>query len=166
MYKTRKLIEIAMFVTLGTVLHVMEATVPNPLPLPGAKLGLANIVTLLALIRYGFKTSIAVALMRVLFGSLLSGTFLSPGFMLSLSGAFVSTGIMNILYYFVPAFSVIGISIIGAAAHNMGQLMAASLLVQTKGIFYYLPFLLIFSLPAGFSTGLITKLLLPYLQRE
>lgn len=166
MFNTRKLIEITMFVTIGTVLHVMESVITNPLPLPGAKLGLANIVTLLALIRYGFKSSAVVALLRVIFGSLVSGTFLSTGFMLSLSGALLSTVIMNLLYYFIPIFSVIGISIIGALTHNIGQLLVASLIVQTRGVFYYLPFLLMFSLPAGFSTGLITKLLLPYLKRE
>lgn len=166
MAKTHKLVYISLLVTLGTALHIMEAMLPNPFPIPGAKLGLANIVTLITLYLYGFKEGLGVAFLRVLFGSLLSGTIFSLSFMLSLSGALVSTLVMAVLIGFIPAFSIIGVSVAGSLAHNLGQLMTASILIQAAGIFYYLPFLLFFSLPTGFSTGLITRMLLKYLPRE
>jgi heptaprenyl diphosphate synthase len=139
---------------------------PNPLPIPGVKLGLANIVTLLAIYLFGAKEGLAISVLRVLFVSFLSGTFLSVGFFLSLSGATISALVMASLKNFVPSLSLVGISIAGAVTHNVAQLLAASVLIQTGYIFFYLPVLLLAGLPTGLSTGYITRLLLPYLQRK
>jgi heptaprenyl diphosphate synthase len=76
MFSTRRLVFLSLLVALGTVLHVVEGMLLVPLPLPGVKLGLANIVTLFALHLYGFRAGMAVAMARVFLGSLLSGVFL------------------------------------------------------------------------------------------
>jgi len=163
MLKTRRLVFFSLFVTLATALGFLELLLPNPFPLPGVKLGLANIVTLLVLYVYGTKDGLAVALLRVFFASLLSGTFLSVSFMLSLSGAVLSTLFMAFFIRFLPALSIIGVSMVGAVSHNVGQLLTASFLIQTPYIFYYLPVLLLAGLPTGLATGFLARLLLRYL---
>ena len=135
MSKTRKLVYFSLFVTLATALGFLETLLSNPLPLPGVKLGLANIVTLLVLYLYGLKEGLVVSLFRVLFVSLLGGTFLAVGFWLSFSGAVLSTLVMAGLIKYVSALSIIGVSMAGAVSHNVGQLLAASFLIQTPYIF-------------------------------
>lgn len=157
---THRLVFLALLVAMGTALHVAEALLPLPLPIPGVKLGLANIVTLLAIYLYGFREGLVVALMRVLLGSLIGGFFLSPGFLLGISGAVVSTLVMAILLHYTRCFSVIGVSMAGAIGHNVGQLLAAWLLLQSAAIFFYLPVLLLAGIPSGLFTGYILKSLL------
>lgn len=164
MNKTQRMVFFAMLISLGTALHALEMVLPNPFPLPGAKIGLANIITLLVILLFGFKEGMLVSLMRVFLGSFISGTLFSPAFLLSLTGAVFSTIVMSIMQKYSKIFSVIGISIAGALTHNIGQLTIAYFLVETSGVLYYLPFLLIFSLPTGFFTGLVTKVLLKHIK--
>jgi heptaprenyl diphosphate synthase len=166
MFKTRKLVYFSLFVTLATALSFLEMLLPNPFPLPGIKLGLANIVNLLVLYVYGIKEGLTVSLLRVLFASFLAGTFFSVAFFLSLSGAILSTLVMAVLINFFSSLSIIGVSIAGAVFHNIGQLLMASVLIQTGYIFFYLPVLLLAGLPTGLSTGYIARLLLGYLERK
>ncbi|MDD2851313.1 MAG: Gx transporter family protein [Desulfuromonadaceae bacterium] len=158
--RTRRLVFLALLVAMATALHVVEGMLPLPLPIPGAKLGLANIITLLAIYLYGFRDGLTVALMRVVLGSLISGMFLSPGFMLGLSGAACCTLVMALLLKYTNCFSMIGVSLAGAVGHNLGQLLAACLLLQSGAIIYYLPVLLIAGLPTGFITGFLLNSLL------
>lgn len=158
---------IAVLIAQAVVLHLLEALIPLPLPIPGVKLGLANIITLLALVVFDFKTALLVAIMRTILGSLLSGTLLNIAFFLSLAGAITSTLLMALLIKFMrdfSKFSLIGISIAGALAHNLGQLFIAALLIRHTGVFYYLPIMLLSSIPTGFLTGYILRMLLHYLQ--
>lgn len=164
MSKTRKLVYFSLFVTLATALGFLEMLLPNPFPLPGVKLGLANVVTLLVLYVYGLKEGLAVSLLRVIFASLLGGTFLSVVFFFSLSGAVVSTLVMAVLIKYIPTLSIIGVSMVGAIFHNLGQLLIASFLIQTVYIFYYLPVLLLAGIPTGLATGYLARLLLRYLR--
>ncbi|MCM2359112.1 MAG: Gx transporter family protein [Geobacteraceae bacterium] len=165
MFNTRRLVFLSVLIAMGTVLHVVEGMVPVPLPIPGVKLGLANMVTLIALHSYGARDGVTVAVARVLLGSLIGGVFLSPGFLLSLTGAVSSTLIMALLLKYSDCFSVIGISMAGAVGHNMGQLLAAFLLLQNKSIFFYLPVLLMAGIPTGLFTGYILKSLLERVER-
>ena len=157
---TRRLVDLPMLTAIGTALHVVEAIFVIPLPVPGVKLGLANMVTLLALHRYGFRDGLTVALMRVLLGSLVTGIFLSPGFLLAVSGAALSSAVMALLLKSTRCFSMIGVSMAGAAGHNIGQLLAASLLLQSGAVVYYLPVLLFTGIPTGFLTGYLLNSLL------
>jgi len=158
----RQLVFLSLLVAMGTALHLVEGMLLIPLPLPGVKLGLANIITLLTLYLYGFRAGLTVAMMRVVLGSLVSGMFLSPGFLLGLSGAVCSTMLMSVLLKRTSCFSMIGISLAGAAAHNIGQLLAAGLLLQSTAIAYYLPILLLAGIPTGFITGYLLNALLAH----
>lgn len=160
MSDTRKMVFFSLLVALGTTLHVVEGMIPNPFPLPGLKLGLANIVTLITVYFYGLRDGLAVTVLRVVLGSLIGGVFLSPGFLLSLSGAVVSTLVMAYFLRYAPCFSIKGVSVAGAVSHNLGQLLAASLMIQSGTIFYYLPFLILAALPTGLVTGHLLELVI------
>lgn len=152
---TKKLAVIAILVAQASVLHFLESLFPNPLPIPGVKLGMANIVTLLALVVFDFKTAMQITVLRTILGSLLSGTLFGIGFFMSFTGALSAACLMAILVRFAKGLSLVGISMAGAIAHNVGQLAMAAVILQFSGIFYYLPFMLLFSLPTGLVTGLL-----------
>ncbi|OWZ83913.1 Gx transporter family protein [Natranaerobius trueperi] len=157
-----KTIYLGLLVTFGLILHLIEQGMPNPFPIPGAKLGLANIITLIALVLYGVKNAMFVVVLRVFLGSLLGGTLMGFAFFLSMSGAVVSLIFMafGISLKKIGFLSLIGVSLLGATFHNITQLVMASLLMEQIGIlFMYLPYLLIFAIPTGFFTGLVATLI-------
>lgn len=161
--RTRRLVLLAVLVALAVALHVLEGLLPNPVPIPGAKLGLANIITLVTLVMFGWKESLVVVVLRVAIGSLFSGSFLGLGFLLSLSGAVFSLVIMFILMWLVRSLSLIGISVAGAAAHNLAQVTVAAILTQTNQLLLVLPVLLLISVPTGIFTGIAAKTVQNYL---
>ncbi len=155
---------LAGLIALGLLLFLFEAFIPKPLP--WLKLGIANIVTIIALYWYGGKAAFIVSLARIFIGSLFTGNFLTPGFLLSLSGGICAVSVM-ILFYKVRVFGIWGISIAGAAAHNAGQVLAAYfLLFDNPVILQLLPYLIIYSLISGTLVGFITFLLLGRLKKE
>lgn len=164
MNRTRKLVLLAILVSLATGLHVLEGLFPNPVPIPGAKLGLANIITLITLTLFGWREGLLVALLRVFIGSFLGGTFLGLGFLLSLSGAVFSLLVMCGLFRFVPGLSIIGVSVGGAVAHNLAQVTVAALVTETPYLYYFLPVLLLLSVPTGIFIGAAAKSVRNYLQ--
>jgi len=151
--KTTKLIFLSLLVSLGIALHIIESFIPFPVAVPGAKLGLANIITLLTLIIYGFKAGLTVSILRCIITSLLTG---SPSSLIySLSGAVLSLFLMAFAYFYTKGiFSLVGISIIGAQAHNLAQISVASIILKNAGLFLYLPFLMIIGLFTGYFVGL------------
>ncbi len=165
----RKIIYLGLLVAFGLVLHLFEQVIPTPFPLPGAKLGLANIITVVTLALYGFRSALFVAVMRVFLGSLLAGTFMGFPFFLSFSGALVSLCLMALCIplYRRETLSLIGISLVGASSHNVTQLLMASFLMEQLGIvFLYLPYLLAFALPTGFFTGLVSTLMVSVIEKN
>lgn len=160
--QTRRMVFLSLLAAIGTAMHLMESLLPLPLPIPGVKLGLANIVTLLALYLYGLRGGLTVALLRVLLGSLIGGVFLAPGFLLAMTGAVCSALLMALLLKQTSCFSMIGISMAGAAGHNIGQLLTACLLLQSASIIYYLPVLLLAGIPTGIATGYLLNSLLAH----
>lgn len=166
MFSTRRLVYLSLLLAMATSLHVLEGLFPIPLPFPGVKLGLANIVTLLVLYLYDLRAGLTVTIMRVFLGSLLSGTFLAPGFLLGLTGAVASTLLMALLVKGTTCFSPLGISLAGAVGHNLGQLLMAALLLQNRAIFFYLPILLLVAIPSGLVTGYILQRLLERLENS
>lgn len=160
----RRLVRLSLLIAMGVALHVVESMLILPLPVPGAKPGLANIATVLALYLYGVRDGLLVAVARVLLGSLIGGVFLSPAFFLALGGALCSTLVMS-LFMRCSWFSVIGVCVAGAVAHNCGQLLAALLLLKNSAVIYYLPLLLAVALPAGLFTGFAMQPLLEKLRR-
>ncbi len=141
-------------------LSLVDAAIP--LPLPGVKPGLANIVTLIVLARYGWVAAAWVSGLRVFAGSLLLGYFLSPGFFMSLSGALFSL-LTLALAVRLPrrCFGPVSWSILAAFAHIGGQLLLARWwLIPHDGLFLLVPFFALAALAFGIINGLIAARLL------
>jgi heptaprenyl diphosphate synthase len=157
-YKTFKMVYLALLVAFATAIHTVEAALPLPVPVPGVKLGLANIITLLVIILYGYRCGLLVAALRSILGSLFSGNFLGFGFYLSFAGAVFSCLVMALfmVFYRRKAITLVSVSLSGAATFNIVQLALASILVENILLFRgYLPILLLLALPTGFFTGLV-----------
>lgn len=161
--KTFRLVYLALLVSFAVALHTVEAALPLPVPVPGARLGLANIITLVTLVLYGWRSALIVAVLRSLLGSLISGTFLGFGFYLSLAGA-VGSGLG--MSFVLPLcrrgkITLVSVSLAGAVTFNIIQLALAALLVHNIVLFRgYLPFLLLLAVPTGIFTGLAAHQLL------
>lgn len=158
--RTQRMVLLAMLVAGAAVLHIVESWMPVPLPVPGAKLGLANVVTLAVVMHFGMREALAVSAMRAILGSLLGGTFMTLGFFLSMSGGLASALVMGLLRRAAgERISATGLSLAGAVTHNVTQLLVAVLLVSHAGLFVYLPFLLFVAIPTGYFVGLVGNLL-------
>jgi len=156
---SRRMVWLSLLLCLGIVIYVIEAVYLGAPPLPGAKLGLTNLVTLVILFYFGWKESIANVLLRTLLGSLLTGTFMTPAFFFSLTGALVSCAVMIFAFYTMYGkFSLVGVSLGGATFHNFSQLTLASLLVKQAAVFLQLPLLLLFAVLAGTFNGVVANL--------
>lgn len=142
------------------VLTVAEAAIP--LPLPGVKPGLANIVILIVLARWGWREAVWVALLRVLVGSLLLGQFLAPGFFLSLAGSVSSLAVLGLAMHLPKrAFGPVSHSVLAAFAHIGGQVLMARLwLVPHDGVFYLVPVFALAATVFGLVNGLVAARLL------
>ena len=151
---------IAWLATAAVALSLVDAAIPSPLP--GVKPGLANIVTLVVLLRHGWGTAVWVSLLRVLAGGLLLGYFLAPGFFLSLTGSLLSLLVLGLARY-LPArwFGPVSLSILAALAHIGGQLLLARLwLIPHDGVFLLTPVFAAAALIFGTINGLIAAKLL------
>jgi heptaprenyl diphosphate synthase len=151
--------KIAALVALSCVLQISESLIPHPIP--GLRLGLANVITLITLVTMGFGFALEVTILRTILGSFIMGTFMSPPFILSFSAGLISALIMGFLYWLSSfnrrlRLSIVGISILGAISHNIVQLyLAFFLLVKHPGIFIFFPWLLLGALVMGLATGII-----------
>ena len=153
---------VAWLATAAVALSLVDAAIPSPLP--GVKPGLANIVTLVVLVRYGWATAVWVSGLRLLAGSLLLGYFLAPGFFLALTGTTLSLAALALARH-LPGrwFGPVSLSILAAFAHIGGQLaVARAWLVPHDGVFYLLP---VFTLAATFF-GTLNGLIVARLLRD
>lgn len=141
-------------------LSLVEAALPSPLP--GVKPGLANIITLLVLQRYGWRAAAWVSLLRVVAGSLLLGSFLSPGFVLSFSGALASLAVLALVCRLPSAwFGTVSHSVLAAFAHIAAQIVVVYVwLIPHAGVFYLAPLFAAAALLFGIVNGLVTARLL------
>ena len=151
---------IAQLAAAAIALSLVDAAIP--LPLPGVKPGLANIVTLLVLYRYGLGTAAWVTGLRVVAGGLLLGHFLAPGFFLSLSGATLSLLVLAVAQHLPRRwFGPVSLSVLAAFAHIAGQLLLArAWLIPHDGVFLLAPVFLAAALFFGIINGLIVARLL------
>ena len=155
---------IAWFTALAITIHIAESALPTPLP--GIKPGLANVVTIAVLVKFGWKMAAWVNLLRVVAGSLLIGTFLSPTFIMSLSGALASTLTLIILAQ-LPGrgCSPLGYSVAAAMVHMLVQfLVAYQLFIHHAGIFNLLPILMTAAFIFGMMSGIIATMMLAQLR--
>ncbi len=156
---------IAALAALAIVIHMAESALP--MPLPGVKPGLANVVTVLVLVSYGWGAAAWVSLLRVVVGSLLIGTFLSPTFVLSLSGALASLLVLR-LALLAPGrgFSPLGYCVLAALAHMAGQFVAAYVLfIPHPALWNLFPVLMTAALVFGVVAGIIALTAQKYLQQ-
>lgn len=153
---TKQLTLCAVLAALALALSYVEGMFPLPVPLPGFKLGLANIVTVYALYALGAMPALAILLVRVLLGAMFAGN--ASALIYSLLGGFAAMLAMIALNRF-DKLSVYGVSVGGAAAHNCGQVAAAVLTLGSTAPLAYLPVLLVVSLLSGALTGFIASLL-------
>lgn len=160
---TRKLTVLALLAALALAIYSVESLLPPPIPLPGIKLGLANIITLLVLHLYSARDAAVVLLARVLLSGLLFGQAMS--LLYSLCGGLLCFAAMalasRMLHRHFPELT----SILGGIFHNLGQLLIALLLTSVPGILAYLPYLLISGILTGLFTGLCARFALRYLGR-
>ena len=148
-----------MLTALALGLSTLENLFPVTLviPLPGVKLGLANIVTVFALYQLGPLPALCILAARCLLGSLFAGN--ASALLFSLLGGTLAMLVMLALSR-LPGLSVYGVSIGGAAGHNIGQMAAALITLGNTAVLGYLPFLLVVSLFTGALTGFVSALLL------
>jgi len=142
-------------------LWLLEGLLPINHVIPGAKLGLANVVILIIVLRFGLKEALMINLLRCFIISLFTGTTFGFTFVLSLGGGICAALAMGAIgRWGMKHVSVIGLSIAGAFAHNIAQVILACIMLGHRGILVYLPYFLVFSLPTGFFTGLVTHYVL------
>lgn len=155
---TKKLALCAVLTALALGLSTLESLFPVSVlvPLPGIKLGLANIVTVFALYRLGDIPALAILIARCLLGAMFAGN--ASALLFSLMGGVLAMLIMIVLRR-VRGLSVYGVSIAGAAAHNIGQICAAMVVLGGTAVLGYLPVLLGVSLITGTLTGFVASLL-------
>ncbi|KIR02055.1 Heptaprenyl diphosphate synthase component I [Lachnospiraceae bacterium TWA4] len=153
----KKIAQFGMLVALAFIFSYVEAMVPLPIPIPGIKLGLANLVVVVALYCLGIKEALIISIIRVIlvgftFGSLSSMIY-------SLVGGLLSFAIMALCKK-LKIFSVTGVSMAGGVFHNLGQLIVAIYVVETSTLIYYFPFLLVAGVVTGALIGIIGKLMI------
>lgn len=155
--KTRDLSIQAMLLAVAIILAYIEMMLPTLVPLPGIKAGLPNIAILICLYWLGRRKALTVSLLRILIIALFTGTWLGPGFYVSLTGALLALAILSALRD--SRLTPIGLSVLGASFHNLGQLLAAAALLGTTQVLWLLPWFLLGSIPLGIVTGIPAQIL-------
>lgn len=160
----RRAVLIAIFASVAVVLGILESLIPFAVAIPGAKLGLGNIMVLTCLAVFSGRDALTLILLKTLLTSFVLGSF--SAFLFSLFGSLSSFIIMYaMLKLGRGSFSLTGVSVMGGIAHNIGQLTAASFVLNTTKIYYYLPFLLIAGAVTGIFVGLVSGKLIASLKR-
>ena len=160
MYK--KTAFLGLFACLALIFSYVEAIVPLPIPVPGVKLGLANVLIVICLYTYGVKEAVAINFVRII---LLAVLFANPySFIYSLAGAVISMALMYPLYK-SKGFSIIGVSVAGAVGHNTAQILTAMAVTRIVKLIDYLPVLIISGIITGLIIGIIGRIILPQLKK-
>lgn len=159
--KIQKLTILALFTSLALIIFTIESAIPNLIPIPGIKLGLANIITLVVLCNYSAKDTFLVLIMRILLSAFFFGQAIS--LMYSLTGGFLCFISMLWMHKLLQGHFLFLTSIAGAIFHNLGQLAIAYLITKVPGVLAYLPFLLLSAVLTGLFTGLCAHFTQRYL---
>lgn len=153
MKRLNKVIFVSLLAAIGLALSVIESSIPIPISIPGAKLGLSNMVILVSLVIFGFKEAFSISILKSVLLMLVTGSVTS--FFYSITGSVLSSIVMFLAYkYMSDIFSLIGVSVLGAVAHNIAQVSVASLILNNIRVFSYLPLLVLMSLFTGYFVGL------------
>ena len=161
--RARRVAISALFASLALIFSYIEAILPVAPGIPGIKLGIANLVVIIAMYRLDLRYALVINLIRIfLAGFMFNGLY---GAIYSLCGCLVSYAVMCIMYK-SGLFSVIGVSMGGGVAHNIGQLCIAAFLVSSYQIFYYLPVLIISGTLSGILIGWLSWILLEHIPKR
>ena len=155
--KAKKITELALLSTIALTIFIVELRIPNLIPIPGVKLGLANIITVYAVYRYSAKDTFAIILTRIVLGAFFSGNAMS--ILYSFAGAMFCFFGMLVLHRFLSGKWIWLCSVFGAVFHNIGQIVVA-MAVAGFGMLAFLPFLMVSGCIAGAFTGGCTQLVL------
>lgn len=163
MPKTKKLAFMALLTAMALTIFVIEAQIPAPVPIPGVKLGLANIITLTAMVLLGRKEAGVVLFLRIIMGAMFAG---NPSTIIySAAGGLLAYTAMCLLVGIIPENRLWLTSAISAVCHNAGQLLACALVVQTPGVFVYAPALAASGIITGLFTGFAAMYLIKALRK-
>ena len=148
---TKKTARYGLLIALAFIFSYIESVIAAPVPVPGVKLGLANVVVVAALYRMGNGAAVAVSVVRVI----LSGLTFNNALMMvySLAGCTLSLLVMALLKK-TKRFGIVGVSVAGGVMHNLGQLMVAAVILETSALAYYFPALLVSGCAAGCVIGI------------
>ncbi|MCD7905517.1 MAG: Gx transporter family protein [Clostridiales bacterium] len=155
---TRHTALMAMLIAVGLIIFSLESLIPPLTPIPGIKLGLANIVTLFTLYAFSGRDAVCVLILRILLASVFAaGQVVSLWY--SLAGGILCLIAMNICKLFLNENYMQFTSVVGAVFHNLGQLTVAVLITGTPGVLWYSPMLMLGGVICGFFTGIACKLM-------
>lgn len=157
---TKKIATLGVIAAFGAILSYIEAIISFGIFIPGVKLGLANIAVVIALYIYGYKDALIINIVRIVVVGLIFGNLFSISF--SIAGALISYIVMALLKK-VDIFSTIGVSVAGGVAHNVGQLLIATLIIESYSVINYLPVLMLAGIICGLIIGIISHMVIKYL---
>ncbi|MBR4084299.1 MAG: Gx transporter family protein [Lachnospiraceae bacterium] len=160
-YSTKKLTILAFFTTLALILYWVESLLPTLVPIPGIKLGLANIITLIILKNFSLREAFPVLLIRIIIATFLFGQFVSLFY--SLAGGIFCLLAMALILWILQGHFLFLISIFGALFHNLGQLVVALILTKSLAVLTYLPFFILSAVVTGLFIGLCAHFVQKYL---
>lgn len=164
MKKTKRLTRNALLTTIALTIFIIELHIPALVPIPGVKLGLSNIVTVFAMFAIGPVDTLLILLARIILGGIFSGQMMS--LMYSFAGGLLCYLLMLIVRKIISIKQIWVCSMLGAVAHNTGQIAVAMLVTRTTALIIYYPFLLFSGLIAGLFTGLIAQFLVIRMQKD
>lgn len=152
--KTKRLVTLSILLAMATIINVFDSWLSFS-SFPFARLGFANIVIIIILYNFDFKSAFLINILRTILSSLIRGTFFNQVFFMSLSGAIFSTIVM---YFIIKSntFSEIGVSLCGAITHLFAQFVCVFFFLDAKEVFYYLPYAMISSIISGIIVGIIS----------
>lgn len=151
----KKMTQVSLLTAAALILYIIELRIPTPFPIPGIKLGLANIITIVAIYRFKPHETALLVAARVILGSLFAGSM--SAFLFSACGAFFCLCGMFFMKKFLPDKNIPLCSVLGAIFHNFGQITAAACVMQSLSVLAYLPILIVTGCIAGLFTGLCAK---------
>lgn len=154
---SRKVALLSLTIALAMILSYVESQIPSAVAIPGVKMGLANLAVIFTLYKLGVKEAIVVSIVRVLMLATLFGNAVS--LIYSISGATLALIVMFVLKA-TNRFSTVGVSVAGGVMHNVGQIIAACILLETDILKYYFPFLLVSGIASGIVIGLVSAALI------
>ena len=151
----KKLTTMALLLSLALVIFVAESFLPPLVPMPGVKLGLANIITLAAVYLLGRKEAFAILVLRIVLASVFSGGM--SGFLYSMAGGLVCFAVTALLSMKLKENRMWVVSVFGAIGHNIGQIAVACIVIGSAYIMWYIPFLVISAIITGVFTGIAAQ---------